>query len=68
MFTIKPKENWKFVKFDNYNRVTIDDDRYTFQSFINSGQYIIHDVTTIVDTKNTYTRNSYYVWYEPKGE
>lgn len=61
MYRIQPGDKWRFVEFAN-EPVTISDNEYSFNSFVNSGDFIIHEVVAI---KQKYSV-LYHVWYEEK--
>lgn len=61
MYRIQPGSGWKFVEFGNES-VKVNGTEYSFKSFINSGEFIIHDVLAM---KQRYGM-LYHVWYENK--
>lgn len=65
IFNTKPEKNWRFIEFDGGTR-KINGETYFYEHFVNSDDYIIHDITTIVNTTGNYNKITYHVWYEPK--
>ena len=61
MYRIQPEKGWRFVEFSS-DSVEVNGTEYFFRSFINSGEFIIHDVVAM---KQTYGM-LYHVWYENK--
>lgn len=64
-YRISPKENWKLAIFDNGN-ATINDETYYISSFINSDEFIIHEVISMINQKGYSNRAYFHVWYENK--
>ena len=65
-FRTQPKENWKFVVFNDGSSEQIDGEDYWYKSFINSDKFIIHDVTTILTGDRRYMSTTYHIWYGVK--
>lgn len=63
---VQPKPKWKWVIFENSSGRLVDGVYYeTGREFVNSGNYIVHDVRTL--QKRNSGNVIYHIWYEDKS-
>lgn len=62
----KPQPHWKFVKFAYGNSEDVNGKSYWSGSFINSDDFIIHEVTHVIETMSSSSHETVYIWYEDK--
>lgn len=62
IYHFQPKPNMKLAIFENWWPKIIDGKEYKFEEFVNSDEYIIHDVRVIRELPNG--KIFRYVWYE----
>ncbi|WP_025731337.1 hypothetical protein [Heyndrickxia ginsengihumi] len=64
MYKITPKTGWKIAVFDGKNSTTINGKEYWHTDFINSGDFIIHEVVCVMNVEIGSAREYFHIWYE----
>lgn len=68
MYRLNPKKGWRFIEFDGKNPSKIDGVEYSPARFINSDQFIIHEVICFMKVEIASARDVFHIWYEKVTE